>query len=101
MPEKNKIGKIRIAILFACVIALIYMVSVFFDGQNDMKVCFDEFKAVTGITPDSAFANDDYFFLNLGKDISCDVFWYEGSRFYFMPFPSGTLTLEKYLEGKL
>jgi hypothetical protein len=100
MPEKNKIGKIRIAILFACVIALIYMVSILFDNQTDMRACFDEFKAVTGITPDSAFANKDYWVLNFGKNISCDVFWYEGRFFYFMPFASGTLTYEKYQEKK-
>lgn len=101
MEKKNKPGKIRILMLAVCLIALAYMISIFFDSQNDMKVCFDEFQAVTGIIPDSAFANDNFWVLNFGKNINCDVFWYENDDFNFVPFHSGNFTIERYLRWKI
>ena len=101
MEEKIKPRKISILMLAVCLIALAYMVSILFDSFNDMAVCKNEFQAIIGIIPDSAFANNDYWVLNFGKDINCDVFWYEGSHFNFIAFKSGALTLEKYLESKI
>jgi hypothetical protein len=101
MEKKNKIGKIRIFMLALCAVALIYMISILIDSQNDMAVCRKEFQAVTGIIPDSAFANNDYWAINLGKNINCDVFWHTERGLNLVMFQSGTLTYEQYLESRI
>jgi hypothetical protein len=62
------------------------------DSLNDIKVCKAEFLDVFGIDKiPHVSAMEDYWKINLGKNIHCEVYWNKNGKPYAISFTSGNL----------
>jgi hypothetical protein len=91
--EKSKIP-LGLSIMILCVLSAvaISMGALLLDSQADRAKCSTDFEKMTNITNEMAFANDDFYTLNLGQRIKCTVFWMDKYCLTETDFISGTLT---------
>jgi hypothetical protein len=102
-PKKER-SPLTIVLYIVLLALLAWSLLIFADNINDRQDCTNEFKDMIGASNagywqfDSAFANDDYFRINLGGNIHCMVFW-RGWKGY--PQGNGYLALVEFTSGSL
>lgn len=94
MAKKQKEFPIMTVIYAVLFLSMFYMIAIMADWENDEFTCAKEFITVSKMEPDSYYANDDAWTLNLGQNIDCTVFWQEEGWLANVEFKSGTLTSE-------
>jgi len=93
MKSQDRTGKIIFAVKILAFLGMVLPVIIFVDNLNDSHVCQSEFERVSGLSGYvSAYANDDFFFLNFGHHIECTVFWEEDGYISNVVFFNGHLT---------
>jgi len=103
MPEpqgdkkKNVMLKVLTVISIFVLLFGVYITGTYIDWKNDQKVCREEFRVFEpNVTIVGAFANEDAWRYNFGKNIKCTVAWTTpciiGDCKTILEFNSSTLT---------
>lgn len=90
---------LALILLIPVLAILIWQIGLWFDAQQDTKTCGDEFSNISGVKAFQAYANDDFWTMNNGKNINCTVFWSDGYLTH-TSFASGSLTKQMVEDSK-